>query len=51
MLIEVIREKLIVANIISAFLDHMTPRIFFVGQPRLFKFSGFTPADFKVLSK
>ena len=33
MLIEIIREKLVVANIILAFLDHLKPGIFFAGQP------------------
>ena len=32
MLIEVIRQK-IVSNVILAFLYHLKPRIFFVGQP------------------
>ena len=37
-LIEIFCQKLIVSNVISAFLDHLKPKIFFTGQPwRLFK--------------
>ena len=32
-LIEIFRQKLIVSNVILAFLDHLKPKIFFVGQP------------------
>ena len=47
--IEIFRQKLMVSNIILALLDHLKPKIFFVGQPwwprqsaLLFKISGFT---------
>ena len=33
MLIEIFCPKLIVSNVILAFLDHLKPKIFFVGQP------------------
>ena len=33
MLIEIFCRKLIVCNIILAFLDHLTPKVFFAGQP------------------
>ena len=33
MLIEIFCQKLIVSNVILAFLDHLKPKIFFVGQP------------------
>ena len=33
MLIEILCQKLIVSNVILAFLDHLKPKIFFVGQP------------------
>ena len=32
-LIEIFCQKLMVSNIILAFLDHLKPKIFFVGQP------------------
>ena len=35
MLIEIFCQKLIVSNVILAFLDHLKPKIFFVGQPWL----------------
>ena len=47
MLIEIFCQKLIVSNVILAFLDHLKPKIFFVGQlwwpPPLFKKSGTAP--------
>ena len=49
-LIEIFGQKLMVSNIILAFLDHLKPKIFFDGQPwwptlsaLLFKISGSTP--------
>ena len=33
MLIEIFCQKLKVSNVILAFLDHLKPKIFFVGQP------------------
>ena len=33
MLIEIFRQKLIVSNVILAFLDYLKPKIFFVDQP------------------
>ena len=33
MLIEIFCQKLIVSNVILAFLDHLKPKIFFFGQP------------------
>ena len=33
MLTEIFRQKLIVSDVILAFLDHLKPKIFFVGQP------------------
>ena len=33
MLIEIFRQKLIVSDVILAVLDHLKPKIFFVGQP------------------
>ena len=33
MLIEIFCPKFIVSNVILAFLDHLKPKIFFVGQP------------------
>ena len=33
MLIEIFCQKLIVSNVILAFLDHLKPKIFFVSQP------------------
>ena len=33
MQIEIFRQVLIVSDIILAFLDHLKPKIFFVGQP------------------
>ena len=33
MLIEIFCQKLIVSNVILAFLDHLKPKAFFVGQP------------------
>ena len=32
-LIEIFCQKLVVSNIISAFLDHLKPKVFFAGQP------------------
>ena len=32
-LIEIFRQKLIVSNVILAFLDHLKPTTFFVDQP------------------
>ena len=32
-LIEIFLQKLIVSNVVSAFLDHLNPKLFFVGQP------------------
>ena len=32
-LIEIFCQKLIVSNVILTFLDHLKPKIFFVGQP------------------
>ena len=32
-LIEIFRQKLIVSNVILAFLDHLKPKNFFVDQP------------------
>ena len=32
-LIKIFRQKLIVSNVILAFLDDLKPKIFFVGQP------------------
>ena len=32
MLIEIFCQKVIVSNVILAFLDHLKPKIFFVGQ-------------------
>ena len=31
-LIEIFRQKLIASNVILAFLDHLKPKFFFVGQ-------------------
>ena len=31
--IEIIRQKLTLSNVILGFLDHLKPRMFFVGQP------------------
>ena len=49
-LIEIFCPKLIVSNVISAFLDHLKPKIFFAGQPwgrhrapPLLKISGSAP--------
>ena len=33
MIIEIFCQKLIVSNVIVAFLDHLKPNIFFFGQP------------------
>ena len=33
MLMEIFCQKLIVSNVILAFLDHLKPQIFFAGQP------------------
>ena len=33
LLIEIFRQKLIDSNVILVFLDHLKPKIFFVGQP------------------
>ena len=33
MLIEIFRQKLIVSDVILAFLDHLKPKIFPVGRP------------------
>ena len=33
MLIEIFCQKLIVSNVVLAFLDHLKPKILFVGQP------------------
>ena len=33
MLTEIFCQKLIVSNVVLAFLDHLKPKIFFVGQP------------------
>ena len=33
MLIEIFCQKVIVSDVILAFLDHLKPKIFFVGQP------------------
>ena len=46
MLIEIFCQKSIVSNVILAFLDHLKPKIFFVGRhraPPLFKISGSAP--------
>ena len=32
-LIEIFGQKLIASNVILAFLDHLKPKFFFVGQP------------------
>ena len=49
-LIEIIRQKLLVSDVILAFLDHLKPKMFFFGQPwwptysaLLFKISGSAP--------
>ena len=51
MLIEIFCQKLIVSKVILAFLEHLKPKILFVGQPwwptysaQLFKISGSAPA-------
>ena len=48
-------QKLIASNTISAFLDHLKPKIFFAGQPRwptysvpLFRNPGSTPEMYSV---
>ena len=33
-LIEIFCQEIIVSNVIFAFLEHLKPKIFFVGQPR-----------------
>ena len=34
-LVEIFHQKLIVSKVVLAFLDHLKPQIFFVGQPWL----------------
>ena len=50
MLIEIFCQKVIVSDIILAFLDHLKPKIFYYGgrhrAPPLFKISGSAPGKF-----
>ena len=56
-LIEIFGQKLIVSNVISAFLNHLKPKIFLLANhggwhraPSLFKISGSAPEIFQFLN-